>query len=91
MGKVIVTGGSGKLGRACITDLLDHGYDVLNVDTAPPPAMQRGAFVRADLTDFGQTVDVLSGFDEGLGGRGRVADAVVHLAAIPAPSLYPTK
>jgi len=32
MGKIVVTGGSGKAGRAVIKDLLAHGYDVLNVD-----------------------------------------------------------
>ena len=30
---VLVTGGSGKAGRAIIRELLAHGYAVLNVDT----------------------------------------------------------
>jgi nucleoside-diphosphate-sugar epimerase len=41
-------------------------------------------FVRADLTDFGHALEVLAGPD----GR-PPADAVVHLAAIPAPGLVP--
>ena len=35
MKKIVVTGGSGKAGRAVVRDLLDHGYEVLNVDIAP--------------------------------------------------------
>jgi len=33
MTHVVVTGGSGKLGRACVRDLIDHGYEVANADT----------------------------------------------------------
>lgn len=84
MARVVVTGGSGKAGRACITDLLEHGYTVVNVDRVPP-AEQRCPFVRVDLTDFGQTVEALSAIDERVSG----VDAVLHLAAIPAPGLYP--
>ncbi|MES2464204.1 MAG: NAD(P)-dependent oxidoreductase [Armatimonadota bacterium] len=81
--KVIVTGGSGKAGRACIADLLAHGYSVVNVDQAAPQKSQC-PFVKADLNDFGQTLDVLSGVD------GKVDHdifGVVHLAAIPAPGM----
>jgi nucleoside-diphosphate-sugar epimerase len=73
--KVVVTGGSGKAGRAVVRDLVQHGYNVVNVDIAPP--RERDApFLRADLTDLGESYEVL-----------RDADAVVHLAAIPAPGL----
>lgn len=81
--RIIVTGGSGKLGRAVLRDLVDQGHSVLNLDQAMP----REAIcttVRIDLTDFGQVAEaILGGIDES---RGRV-DAVVHLAAIPAPGL----
>ena len=36
MKSVVVTGGSGKAGRAAIRELLDHGYQVMNVDTVAP-------------------------------------------------------
>jgi len=34
--KVVVTGGSGKAGRACLQDLIAHGYWVFNVDNVVP-------------------------------------------------------
>jgi nucleoside-diphosphate-sugar epimerase len=75
MKKIVVTGGSGKAGRAVVRDLVDHGYQVTNVDIAPS-SENVAPFLRADLTDLGQAYEVLRG-----------ADSVVHLAAIPAPGL----
>ena len=49
-GRVVVTGGSGKLGRAVIADLAAHGWQVVNVDAAAP-AEQTCPFVKVDLTD----------------------------------------
>ncbi len=84
--RVVVTGGSGKLGRACVDDLLAHGYQVFNADwNTPPPADAPCPCSRVDLTDFGQTLETLAGIDDRHGGT----DAVVHLAAIPAPGLRP--
>lgn len=80
--RIVVTGGSGKLGRAVVAHLAERGADVVNVDRAPPAVVQP-MFVRADLTDYGQVVEVLSGIDDRYGH----VDAVVHLAAIPAPGL----
>jgi nucleoside-diphosphate-sugar epimerase len=80
MERVLVTGGSGKAGRACVRELLEHGYEVINVD-AVRPGEALCPFVEADLTDFGQAVEALSGVDS----RHNKVDAIVHLAAIPAP------
>ncbi len=80
---VAVTGGSGKLGRAVVSDLLAAGWRVINLDQAPPPEDQGCPFVRIDLRDFGQTVEGLTGIQD----RHDGVDAVVHLAAIPAPGL----
>ena len=77
--KIAVTGGSGKAGRAVVRDLREHGHDVLNVDRVPSHE-DAAPFLPADLTDYGQTLEALSG--------GHVLpgiEAVVHLAAIPAP------
>jgi nucleoside-diphosphate-sugar epimerase len=82
MPRVVVTGGSGKLGRAVVADLLQHGWDVVNVDRVPAAA-PISPFVRIDLTDFGQVVEALTSIDDRYAG----VDAVVHLAALPAPGL----
>jgi len=76
---IVVTGGSGKAGRAVVRDLLEHGHDVLNVDLVPSPDPV-APFLPADLTDFGQTLEALSGAEV----LPRI-EAVVHLAAIPVP------
>ena len=34
MATVVVTGGAGKLGRACVTDLAEHGWQVVVFDRA---------------------------------------------------------
>jgi nucleoside-diphosphate-sugar epimerase len=77
--RIVVTGGSGKAGRAVVRDLLEHGHDVLNVDLVPSPDPV-APFLPADLTDFGQALEALSGAEVLPG-----IEAVVHLAAIPAP------
>jgi nucleoside-diphosphate-sugar epimerase len=84
-GRVAVTGGSGKLGRAVVAELLEHGYEVHNLDQNPPPAHLRphSAFTRVDLTDYGQTVEALTAIDD----RHHGLDAVVHLAAVPGPGV----
>lgn len=77
--KVCVTGASGRAGQAVVADLLSHGHHVLGTDVEPRPAeFGRADFMRADLTDYGQAAEVLTGLD-----------AVVHLANIPAPGLRP--
>ena len=86
---IIVTGGSGKLGRAVVHYLMDHGHDVTSIDMVPPPDRHNPPlptdvrFSRADLTDFGDTMAALSAIDE----RVEKVTGVVHLAAIPAPGL----
>ena len=72
--RVVVTGGSGLAGRAVVKDLMDHGFDVVNVDLVPSDGP--APFRRADLVDLGQTYGCL-----------RDAEAVVHFAAIPRPTL----
>ncbi|GID27410.1 NAD-dependent epimerase/dehydratase family protein [Paractinoplanes brasiliensis] len=84
MARIAVTGGSGKLGRAVVKDLLDHGNDVVNLDLTPGND-PRARWTKTDLSDFGQAVGVLTAVDD----RYDKIDAVVHLAAIPAPGLLP--
>ena len=84
MTHVVVTGGSGKLGQPCLTELVEHGYQVTNVDLAPPPDSSV-PFLKADLTDMGQALEALHQIDDRYDG----VDAVVHLGAVPAPGLVP--
>jgi nucleoside-diphosphate-sugar epimerase len=61
-----------------------NGYEVLNIDQSLPkePIVPT---VRIDLTNFGEVAGaILGGVDE----RKGPFDAVVHLAAIPAPGLF---
>jgi nucleoside-diphosphate-sugar epimerase len=86
MSRVVVTGGSGKLGQAAIAELLAHGWTVVNLDRVPPAvpmAEEVCRFTRIDFTDYGQTVEALTSIDGGYSG----VDAIVHLAAVPGPSL----
>jgi len=86
MTRVVVTGGSGKLGRAVVRDLDAAGYEVVLLDRVPSPDKpDRVAFVRTDLTDYGQVLNCLLGVDD----RYDAVDAVVHLAAVPAPGQVP--
>ena len=76
--RICVTGASGKAGRAVVADLREHGYDVLATDAVVSREDRDEGMLRADLTDYGQAVEALSQAG---------AEAVVHLANIPAPGL----
>jgi len=71
-----VTGASGQAGRAVVRDLSEHAYEVAPTDVAATRDDLEAGTLRADLTDYGQALQALDG-----------ADAVVHLANIPAPGL----
>jgi nucleoside-diphosphate-sugar epimerase len=75
MARIVVTGASGKAGRAVVRTLLEHDHDVLAVDVVSPTESSAPSLL-ADLTEYGQTVECLAG-----------QDAVVHLAAIPASGI----
>ncbi|MGO5014719.1 NAD-dependent epimerase/dehydratase family protein [Niallia sp. Sow4_A1] len=77
--KVVITGGSGLLGRDVIKEFINHGYEVLNVDRQyPKEALCRT--VITDLTNLGEVYGVLAD-----------ADAVVHLSAIPVAYSHPNE
>lgn len=80
--RIAVTGGSGKLGRHVVRRLTGDGHQVLNLDRAGE--RHRGLAV-VDLRDYGQVLDVFLGLDD----RHSGFDAIVHLAAIPAPGIIP--
>ncbi|SBT46410.1 NAD-dependent epimerase/dehydratase family protein [Micromonospora narathiwatensis] len=86
--RVVVTGAAGKLGRAVVAHLRDVGVDVLAVDRAGgrDPRDVDGEFLLVDLTDYGQVVEAFTGGADEHAGR---VEAIVHLAAVPAPGLLP--
>ena len=75
MARIVVTGASGKAGRAVVRTLLEHDHDVLAVDVVSATEPSAPSLL-ADLTEYGQTVECLAG-----------QDAVVHLAAVPASGI----
>jgi nucleoside-diphosphate-sugar epimerase len=74
--RICVTGASGQAGRAVVAGLREHGYRVTPTDVVVSRADREDGMLQADLTDYGQAVEALT-----------QADAVVHLANIPAPGL----
>ncbi len=83
--RVIVTGGSGKVGRWVIKHLVEAGYGVINVDTRLP-AQPECQCITADLTDLGQVIDAFSPHSSG---NRAPFDGVIHMAAIPRPHMHP--
>jgi nucleoside-diphosphate-sugar epimerase len=79
MAKVVVTGGSGMLGRWVVKHFVEQGYEVVNAD-AKLPEESICKTVITDLTKLGEVYGVLAG-----------ADAVVHLGAIPVAYSHPNE
>ncbi len=80
--RIVVTGGSGVVGRCVIEKLLSYGHEILNVDQTPLDN-PRVHTLKADLTDGAQAFNALSchfqisePFRETL----RTPDVVIHLA-----------
>lgn len=80
---VVVTGSSGKIGRAAMRALRDAGHRPVGFDVQPGSDQFRT--VSVDCADFGQIMGALAGVDP----QARIPDAVVHLAGIPAPGRAP--
>jgi nucleoside-diphosphate-sugar epimerase len=79
--RIAVTGGSGKLGKWVLQRLKSEGNQITNYDRTGGPSRD---ITILDLCDYGQVVDAILGVDD----RHSGFDAVVHLAAIPAPGIH---
>ena len=92
MKRIILTGGSGKIGAWILKELLDEGHEVLNLDLRPSPEVRCRTLI-TDLTDLGQAFGALgayTGIDELQSSlRPEAIDVLVHFAAIPRVQLVP--
>jgi len=77
MKKVVVTGGSGRLGQFVIRDLLANGYQVLSLDRVAPREKLCASWL-ADLRHCGDLFEAL-----------KAAYGIIHLGAYQAPNLAP--
>ena len=75
MKKVVVTGGSGRLGQFVIRELLAYGYQVLSLDRVPPREKLCPTWI-ADLRNPGDLFESL-----------KEAHGIIHLGAYQAPNL----
>ena len=79
---IAVTGSSGKLGVGVVDHLRERGHTVIGMDVVGARGQD---FVQVDLADYGHVADALAGVE----GRHDGVDALVHLAATPAPGIRP--
>jgi UDP-glucose 4-epimerase len=81
MSRIVVTGGSGRLGRTLVAGLAQRGHEVISFDrTLSDHLAPNVEQVGLDLTDAAATAAALSAAR---------ADAVIHLAAIAVPFSAP--
>lgn len=99
--RIVLTGAAGGIGRWVVADLVAHGHEVVAVDRAAPGAMRPGTggqhpaegaettYTRGPgLPDEGVAWHLGDARDAALLERAAAgADALIHLAAIPAPTL----
>ena len=77
MRKIVVTGGSGRLGQLVVEELLSHDYQVLSLDRVRPAVSLCPSWI-VELRSSGDLYQALIG-----------AHGVVHLGAYQAPGLAP--
>ncbi|WP_102194645.1 NAD-dependent epimerase/dehydratase family protein [Microbacterium aurantiacum] len=80
--RIVVTGGSGRLGRSLVAELADAGHELVSFDRTPSNELVRDGIeqVSVDLTDAAAALDALTTSG---------ADALIHLAAIAVPFSAP--
>jgi UDP-glucose 4-epimerase len=79
---IAVTGGSGRLGRAVLGQLLTEGHSVRSLDWSAPQPYSR---VRGQITSTIVDLTHLDDLTEAMRG----SDAVIHLAAFTGPDGHP--
>jgi nucleoside-diphosphate-sugar epimerase len=78
MMRILVTGGTGNVGRAAVTRLVENGHDVRVIGRRAGMEIDGAAYRQCDITDF-----------EALCVQVKGIEGIVHLAAIPYPGGSP--
>jgi len=74
--RVLVTGGTGIVGREAVKRLVAHDHDVTVIGRRPGFNIDGAVYKQCDIVDFARLTEVIGGMD-----------TIVHLAAIPNPAL----
>jgi nucleoside-diphosphate-sugar epimerase len=74
--RVLVTGGTGAVGREAVKRLVAHDHDVTVIGRTANLEIPGAAYRQCDIVDFGCLTECMRGME-----------TVVHLAAIPNPGL----
>lgn len=79
--RIVVTGGSGRVGRFVVDELAEAGHDVTSLDLSPAPQRREG--VRYMLGNVARPEDVFGTLSYSK------AEAIVHMAAWSDPGIVP--
>lgn len=74
--RILLTGGSGSVGKAVVDRLVQSGHSVLVIGRKPGLQFEGAQYESCDVNDYPRLRQVIRG-----------CEAVVHLAAVPNPSL----
>ena len=72
--KVLITGGTGAVGRMAVARLVENGHDVTVIGRRPDMIIEGAEYRQCDILDFDCLTENVLG-----------QEAIVHLAAIPNP------
>jgi len=78
--KILVTGGTGDVGRAAVARLVAHGHKVRVMGRRAGMAVEGAEYVSGDVTNYTEVRRAVEGME-----------AIVHLAAIRHPMLAPSQ
>ncbi len=76
--RVLITGGTGQIGRAATERLLKNGWEVRIIDLADEVKISGAEYVQGNILNYDDLLKHMRG-----------CDSVIHLAAIRGPSLAP--
>ncbi len=76
MMRVLVTGGNGNVGKAAVARLVKNGFSVKVIGRTAGVEIPGAGYEVCDINDYPHLREAVRGFE-----------AIVHLAAIPSPSM----